>query len=193
MGTDAEKSTPTKDLKRRKVVRRIMENKGKTNSVSRAMREEGYSDNYARNPQTFLRTNASQKLLDKYFPEDKLHKKTQELMEGGNIRSMVFSAERVGNKTTHIADKVIKMVIEKKGGFKMLHIIPTNHPPKKTVYFLVPERRIQKEAAEMAYKLRGSFAPEKHQLLPSSAFEDMSDEDLAAAIKEAKDFLTKKK
>lgn len=155
------------------------------------MKDAGFSDAYARNPHQFLRTKAAQKALEKYFPDDFLHAKTKELVQASRIAFLLFPAAKIGKRLEHVEDNVIKQVF-KAFGLKPLFIREQTFPPAKVAYYNAPERKIQLDATEMAYKLKGSFAPEKMLVKNDNPFADMSDEELAAAIKEAKDFLTKK-
>lgn len=181
-----------REIKAAKVIRKIVESNGKKVNVSKAMREEGYAPGYAKNPQNFTRTKAAQALLEKFFPDSKLHKKTEELQQASRPASMLFPASKIGKRLEHVPDKEIKQTMAAMG-LKCVHIREQTFPPAKVAYYLAPERKIQLGANEMAYKLKGSFAPEKVDVRDVNPFEEMSDQELADAIKEAKDFLTKKK
>lgn len=82
----AKKEKPKVNLKQRKVAKAIIENHG--TSVSKAMRDAGYSDAYASNPQELIRTKSFQELLDEYLPDEKLAQVHAELIdnEEANIR-----------------------------------------------------------------------------------------------------------
>lgn len=57
--------------RREKAVKKIVENRG---NVSKSMREAGYSEAYASNPQQFVATKSLQELLEEKFPPEKLAK-----------------------------------------------------------------------------------------------------------------------
>lgn len=61
-----------------KVVKQVR--KGQKVSVSKAMRESGYSKNVAAKPNKVTKSAGWQTLLDKYLPEDFLEKKHRELL-----------------------------------------------------------------------------------------------------------------
>ena len=75
----------TANIKHRKVAKAIVDNGG---NVSKAMREVGYSDAYAKNPQKLLQTKSFQELLDEYLPDELLTSTHRELVhdEDSNIR-----------------------------------------------------------------------------------------------------------
>lgn len=57
-------------IKQKKLAKKIMEKKGK--SVSAAMKEVGYSDSTASNPQQVTNSKGWKELMDEYIPEAKL-------------------------------------------------------------------------------------------------------------------------
>lgn len=176
-------------LRAKKTIQKLVENGGR--SVSRAMRESGFGAGYAKNPKKFMETDTAKRLLEEYFPDNKLHEKTQELRTAARPTTMTFNAAKVGKRIEHVDDKEIRATI-KALGFKVAYIRVQQFPPAKIAYYLAPERKIQLDANEMAYKLKGSFAPEKHVIENKNPLQELSDEELAAVIKENKDFLTKK-
>lgn len=62
---------PTVKFKRKLLASKILEKQG---NVGEAMREMGYSDNYANNPQQITRSKSWEDLMDKYLPEEKIIK-----------------------------------------------------------------------------------------------------------------------
>jgi len=121
-----------RNLRAEKAVKNIMENPG---SVSQAMRNAGYGEGYAKNPQEFVATKTFKALLDRYLPEDKIaevHAKFLEKRETAAFEGEIIKGDQL-------------------------------HPDAL-------------KAVEMAYKLRGSFAPEKLEI--SDPVSRMSDEEL---------------
>lgn len=96
-----------------------LENNG---NVSQAMREAGYSDNYAKNPQDLKKSKGWQELLDEYIPEDLLQQKLKEGLDA--------------TRTLRSSD----------GGDLAEIDFVTRH-----------------KYLDTAFKLRGSYAPEKHE------------------------------
>lgn len=65
-------------IRQKKVIQKMIENDG---NVSKAMKESGYSENYARNPQNLVKTKSFQELMDEVFPDNYLLDKHRELLE----------------------------------------------------------------------------------------------------------------
>jgi hypothetical protein len=134
----------------KKAMQRLVENGGK--SISRAMREAGYSPATAENPSKLTKTKSWKMLMDEYLPEDLVAETHRDLLKAEDT---VFIPRG-------------KEIIEKKR----------------------PDYQARKNGVEMAYKLRGSFATEKLEI--KRTFSDMSGEELAKVIEEAKKKLLKK-
>lgn len=61
---------------------KLLENKG---SVGAAMREAGYTESYARNPQLMTKSEEWQVLLDKYIPDELLAKEHVVLIKADDL------------------------------------------------------------------------------------------------------------
>ena len=70
------KKTPT--IRQKKLAQRLVENGGK--SVSASMREVGYSDAYAKNPNKIIQSRTWQELMDEYLPDDLIAEKHKALL-----------------------------------------------------------------------------------------------------------------
>jgi len=73
-----EKPKTTAKIRQKKLAVKIMENNGI--SVSKAMKEVGYSDNYSKNPQTVTATKSWQQLMDEYLPDSLIAEKHNALL-----------------------------------------------------------------------------------------------------------------
>ena len=151
----------------KKTVKNFIENGGK--SVSKAMRDAGYSPATAQNPKKLTSTKTWQSLMDKYLPEEDLSKHHKELMNAKIIKTMLIPIKA----TKPDIRKVFKML-----GFKVLTISFLKTELKHLVYFAMPDNRSRIEALDMAYKLRGKYAKTEHKL----EFADTGDEELKAFI-----------
>lgn len=88
-----------------------------------------------------------------------LAKKYQQLLEAARIELVSFAAE-----TT---DDEIRQAIEAIAGAKLIRIsdnVRRGRVTGRLVHFAMPNTETQKAVLEMAHKLRGDFAPEKHQV-----------------------------
>ncbi len=81
-------------LKQKLVVRELMENKGK--SVSQAMKDVGYPDTTAKNPQQITNSKGFQELLDEYLPEIKLAQVHKEGLEANRTISAISGSKANG-------------------------------------------------------------------------------------------------
>lgn len=63
--------------KQKKSFKKSMENGG---NISKAMRDSGYSENSAKNPQKQKKTKGWNELMEKYIPDEDLAKKHKELL-----------------------------------------------------------------------------------------------------------------
>ena len=61
--------------KQKKAFVNSLENNG---NISKSMKEAGYSDNYAKNPQDLTKSKGWQELLEENFPDDLIQKKLKE-------------------------------------------------------------------------------------------------------------------
>lgn len=190
----SKKRVSAKDIKRKKVVRKIIEKQGNL-SVSAAMREAGFSASYAHNPQDFLNTKATTDLLEQYFPDNLLHAKTRELMEASEIDQFVFPLAKnkaAKGKDKKLTNEEIKFIVEQVAGCTLIYIRDSDFPPGRIAFFRSPALKARKDGLEMAYKLKGAFKADAQNPEDRNPFAKMTDEELAAAIKEAKDVLRKK-
>lgn len=152
-------------------------------NVSRAMREAGYSPKTAENPSKLTTTPAWKDLMEKHLPDSLIGETHESLMKSQTMDHMVFPLGPVeefsGGKTkkksapaaidvtnseehkerTTLTDKeIIEMLAEVNCTVRrIVHGETSRH-----VYFWSPDNNARKNALELAYKIKGRFAPEKH-------------------------------
>lgn len=124
-------------------IKKYAENGGK--SLSQAMRDVGFSEAYAEQPQKLKKTDKWQKLLQKYLPDKTLAQKHKELLTVGRLETFVFPLS--------IEDEEIKSVIRDIDGSKFIRI--SKSPAGKRAYFTAPNADAQLRALELAYKIKG--------------------------------------
>ncbi len=165
--------------KRTAAYKKIVEYLGKGMSLSRAMRESGYSPAYSKNPQQFKNTKKWKQLMDMYLPEEKLAEVHADLLNAHRLDHAVFSTKLENDEIIFLLATVGCIVKKIQESDQVKH-----------AYFWAPDNLSRKYALEMAYKLQNKFAPEQIRLL--RPFENLSDEELAQYIREAKKMLLKK-
>lgn len=148
-------------MKQKKTAQILLENPGK--SVGAAMREAGYSDAMAKNPQDITTTKTWAALMNEYLPEEALAQAHKQLMNSNSLEHMVLG---VGPKHTDeleegdgkISDEQILQMLSDANCVvrKIVH-----GPQARHIYYFAPDNRARKDSLDMAYKLRGSYAPEK--------------------------------
>lgn len=154
--------------------KKFIENGGK--SVSKAMREAGFSEAYARNPHKLTRSKGWKELLEKNFPDSLLNKKHKELLRAAEMRTMEVDI--------NLDDNEIKRDLKAVPGIKFVRI-KTIKPKKGTEYkllfYTIPLHEQQRLSLDMLYKLKGKYAPDKFVVGTFAEFEEMSDDELEAA------------
>jgi len=170
--------------KQKAVARKILEKPG---SVSAAMVEVGYKPSTAHNPSDLTNSKGWKELMEKYYPDDKITKIQNKLLESPLLRIMEFDYE--------MADKIIKKIIRDSGG--KVSVIQTYEPIKakidektglpkgndmpgsKKVYYTVPDRKIIDSSVDMILKSKGRYV-QKIEVEDKRKYGKISDEDLLA-------------
>jgi hypothetical protein len=132
-------------IKQKLVASKLLENPGK--SVSQAMREAGYKESSAKNPQDLTRSMGWQELIDKYMSEEKLL----------NIHKRLLDSVKLGNLSFGLdtSDDDIRKAISK---VKWARFVAVHKGEKsKICIYTMPDYRTQLNALEMAYKIKGRY------------------------------------
>lgn len=124
-------------MRQRKAAKKFVEKRGK--SLSKVMREVGYSKNTAKNPQNLTKSKSWDELMEEFLPQSLVAKTHSELM--------------TAEETIFIPHKG-KILVKKR-----------------------PDFTARKNGTDMAYKLRGQYAPDKMEL-SKRKFQDKSNEEL---------------
>lgn len=195
MQTKGVKSTKTvapklkaRDIRRKKALKNMMANGG---NVSAAMVDAGYSPNYAHTPANFLNTKGAADLLEQFFPDAELHAVTKGLMQASELESYTFPTAK-GKDKKPLTNEEIKYIVEQMAGCTLIYIRDSFYPEGRIAFFRAPAHKARKDGVEIAYKLKGAFKAEAPNPNDRNPLAKMSDEELAAVIKEAKKVLTKK-
>jgi hypothetical protein len=158
-----------------KAVKNFAENGG---NAYKALLDAGYSESYARNAHKFKGTESTQDLLDTMMPRSLVADVHVGLLKSKKLEYMQFPVD-VGDDVVYELAQDTNTIVKKIVQSKFI----------KHVWIWVPNDKARKDAVEMAYKLRGEFAPEKYEV--SDPIKQMSDEELLAEIREMKGFFTK--
>lgn len=190
-----------------------METRGK--SVSAAMRDAGYDDTTAKNPKNLTESRAWKDLMAEYLNDEKLSKKHDELLGSTKIEHMIFPLGPKGEddvnlsgassnqndnevdgdadpeagmheehkeRTTLTDEQIIGMLAEVNCTVRrIVHGQTARH-----VYYWVADNKARKDALDMAYKLKGHYAPEKKDVtVDVNSFNEYSNDDLDRIAKES--------
>lgn len=157
--------------KQRRVAKILLENTGK--SVSSAMREAGYPEATAKNPQQLTRSQGWQELMIDHLSDEGLAKAHEELLNQTKTEYFTFP------KT--MQDEEIEIKVNAAG----LELIVIQDGEKgRYAFYAVIDAQARKSALDMAYKLKGSYAAEKSQSLNLTVEARLEDKDDLNAIRE---------
>lgn len=144
----------------------------KGGSVGSAMIEAGYSPRTAKTPQKLTESDAwKESIGGEYLSMDSLSRAHQELLDSKRFEYFVFpktmSDEEITEKVNDIGVEVVNISEGEKGKYAFYKIIDPN---------------ARKSALDMAYKLKGSYAPEKNVNLNVEIADDSSVKELTQRL-----------
>jgi hypothetical protein len=181
-------------IRAKKAIKKMVENGG---NVSKALTAVGYKPAYAKNPQKFLKTKTAQELMDEYLPDELIAERHNELANAGEIGHYVFpkiEGQKVkkGKKEAHpeLTNDEIREIVESVPGCRLTYV--KRDWLGAHAFFVQPDNRSRKDAIDMAYKLKGKYAPEQISITRRK-YQDLTNEELMARKKAAIDFLKKRK
>lgn len=165
-------------LKQRRAAKLVVENHG---SVSAAMRAAGYTAASAKNPKNLTETKAWPALMDEYLSEESLTKAHNELMHAKRLDHMMFPLgpeSRAESLDTSKMQPQVKTMLDAEQAMQMTTLTDedikemlatvnctvrriVHGQTARHVYFWSMDARARKDALDMAYKLRGAYAPDK--------------------------------
>ncbi len=141
------KKNPKEPTQKQKLLaKKMVENGGK--SLSKSMKDVGYSDAYASNPQKLKKTQGWQSIMDKYFSDTKLGKKHAQLLEARSIEHYTFP--------NSMTDKqIIDTILEGAPGSKVINI--QRNQAWARAHFSVPDNITQFKSLELGYKVKSKI------------------------------------
>lgn len=119
------------------------------------MKEAGYAETIQRTPAKITESPTFKALLDEMLPEDYLTKKHRELMDARDVYQREFPNDMTREEMEDLCEPhQIKRVYR--------DVVNVKNPiPHAVAYIVATDRKTVKETLDMAYKLRGSYAPTK--------------------------------
>lgn len=162
---------PSVVLRQSKVLKKLSENvlnpDGTKKTRQQIMKEEGYSDSYAKTG-NIKGTKSWADLLEEYLPDEELGKHHKLLMNASKIGSQTFS---MGVKDEEIIEVVNSF------GFEVMKILFVKGLGK-VAYYPIPDNIAKKYALEMAHKLKQKYG----DITIRHKFGELSDEELEAEL-----------
>lgn len=143
---------PTTALKHKKVIDNFTENGG---SMRKAIKDAGYSQEVADNPQKIVESKTFLEVLEEYLPDDVLSQNHKELLNQKRIEYFVFPKK--------MDDAEIKGHVSAAG---LTLIVVRESDKGKLAFYSIPDAQAKKAALEMAYKLKGKFVDDDNKRLP---------------------------
>lgn len=153
--------------------------KGLNFSVSKAMREAGYSKSYAHNPQRLMRSKSWPDVCEKELYDELLLKQHVSLLKAQKIKKLCFSED--------IDKKGLKRLF-KQAGCEFLSASERNG--RFVIIIAEPNYLIWEKALDKAYKLKGKYNPQPIQFIRE--LEHLSDQELTQLIAEEEKKLIRK-
>jgi hypothetical protein len=154
---------------RQKLAFKKMAEKGR--SMRQAILEAGYSEAVANAPSKLTSTQTWQDLLEKYLPDERLTEKHEELMEASAVDDFFVDPKLEDKEIYAIAKKAhVKVFMIQRGAIG-----------GTKVYVSKADTATQRQALDMAYKLKGVYAAERLDLT-SKGRQIKPNPDHAAAI-----------
>jgi hypothetical protein len=132
-------------------------------------------------------TKTAQELIGIHLSDEVVYSTHGELLRSSEISHFIFP--KVGKKHP-ISDEQIKKIVESVPGCRLIYIKPESYVGK-IAFFQVPDAKSRRDALDMAYKVKGAYAPDKVELTKRK-YQDLSNAELAALEKKLKDFLLKR-
>lgn len=164
------------NLRAKATVQKMVANGGKRRSLAQAMREAGYSESYARNPQKIKETKVWQEYLEEYIPDKEVAIAHKALLGAQRVSRMEFPISLTDTEVSEIITSSGRTVLVLKRSKKNV-----------SVAFAEPDFTTQVRAIDLAYKVKGLYKTGETDT-PQSEYAHLSDDQLHALIEQYKGF-----
>lgn len=161
--------------RQKKAADKLVENGG---NVSKAMKDAGYSEATAKTPQKLTNSKGWEELMEEYLPDDKLAEVHKSLLGAHQLDHMVFPLSQT--------DDDIRELLESTG----CKVRKIQHSETQThCWFWSPNTKAQKDAVELAYKLKGRITNKVQHggEIRTNPFAGLSTEELRQMAAEGED------
>lgn len=140
----------------KKLAEIVRKSKGQKHiTIGKILKEAGYSTTVSESPTKVTESKGFKLLMDEYLPEDLVFKTHRDLLEQATLSHYKMDAK--------LKDEEIESIVHSVRGCKVIKIVRYKNDPIVTVYYWIPDGNTRKAAADMAYKIRGTYAPEKQE------------------------------
>ncbi|KKK95757.1 hypothetical protein LCGC14_2669610, partial [marine sediment metagenome] len=119
-------------------------------NITKTMREVGYSENTINTPKNLTNSKGFKELMEKNLPNELLTKKHKALLNSKRIEHLVFPVKTEDKAIVKLLNSVNCTVRKIQHGETAKH-----------VWFWSQNDRALKDGLDMAYKLKGKYAPTK--------------------------------
>lgn len=153
-------------IKQKKAFSKIVENRG---NISKTMLEVGYDETTAKNPKNLTESNGWKELMDSNLSDKDLAEKHKQLLNSTGIGHMVFPVAITDQEITDLL-ATVNCVPQ-----KFQHGDTANH-----VWYWARDNKAIKDGLDMAYKLKGKYAPDKAINLNVDFNDSFTDEEIRA-------------
>lgn len=151
------------------------------NSQTQMARDAGYSESYAQNPQRIRTTKKFREKFDEMITDEMVLEWHANLGQARKLDHMVFPLA-VEDEDIEDFLRSVNCVLR-----KIVHSTQSKH-----AYFWAFDNKAKKDAIDMAYKVKGSYAPTRVEDVTKDPLRQLSDAELMEEIKKAQNFLKKK-
>lgn len=134
------------NIRIKQTIQKMVANGGKSGSLAQAMRDAGYSESYARNPQKIKQTKAWKAVMQELLPDEELILKLRTITDSRQIKKMKFHPS--------FTDKDIITMLQNVDRVSMA-ICRTKKYVEVT--FHEHNARIQIKGLDMVYRLKGRY------------------------------------
>lgn len=172
-------------IKQKRAVDKTLENLGSDSpkTMGTILKESGYADTIAENPQIITTSKGFKELLEEALPDSLLTERHKELLNSTHLDHMVFplgpktnddkeayiilrTAEAKANKKEYnerdvLSDEEITILLK---GVNCITRRFVHGETARHVYFWAKDNKAVKDALDMAFKLKGSYAAEKKDI-----------------------------
>jgi len=140
------------------------------------MRDAGYSESYARNPQKIKQTKVWQEYLEEYIPNEVIAVAHRELLGAQRVSRMEFPAV--------LTDKEVVEIITSSG--RTVLVLKRNKKNVNVAY-AEPDFTARVRAIDLAYKVKGLYSDSKTGT-SENEYAHLSDDELHALVEKYQGF-----